>query len=155
MLPDKKRVITNFKKENYFSMLRKARERLGLSRQQLGDRLGKSGQQITRYEGEGGEKPQYPPIPVLIMLCEILQISPNNLLQFEEVDIENSPEQSVIYDWKLKKDRIYWDCPICLEKNISYGDFSTKKSRRHFLKDFSALCEYCDSYFDKLEGLEI
>lgn len=155
MLPDKKRIINNFKQNEYFLALRKAREKLGLSRQQLGDKLGKTGQQITRYEGEGGEKPQFPPIPVFVMLCQILQISPNKVLQFEEVNIEDSPEPSVIYDWQLKKDRIYWDCPICLEKNISYGEFGTKKAKRNNLRDYSFLCEHCDSYFDKLEGLEI
>jgi transcriptional regulator with XRE-family HTH domain len=132
-------------------ILKRLRLKKGITMSQLGSALGKSGQQISRYEtDESGYDHQFPPIPILRNICIFFQIDPKDLLGIDTVDCGKEPEAGVIYEWEQKGDSVYWTCPNCKGRNVTYGHYKGKKVEA--IKGLGFECEYdgCGYYFDKL-----
>lgn len=147
------RVVSNFNEKLFSRTLKKKRQERGMSMKQLANKLDLNKQQVARYEGIGGQY-QYPKLNTFVKICEVLQIMPEELLHVERLEVKDHPEADVVYNWDMMKDRVYWDCPLCEGKNISYGDFSNKKLAVQLYRSLSFLCEHCESYFGNLYNFE-
>lgn len=131
-------------------ILKKIRHQMNLSRKQLGIKVGKTEQQIQRYETvKGAGVYQFPPLNVLKNICVALQVDANMLLGLVWNQSDKPFNHSIVYEWNLKGDSIHWICPICRKENITYNDFRKKPS---LIKTQSLQCEYddCGVYFEKL-----
>lgn len=147
-------ILKDFGDENTFSkMLRKIRLERKLTKKQLAVMIGKQEQQIQRYETlKNTTNKQLPPLDVFKKLCIALQVLPGELLGLKFIESNKPLNSGIIYEWKVKKDAVYWICPECNRKNITYNDFSRHKK---LLKHQQFLCEYddCGKFFDKLDGI--
>lgn len=136
---------------DFRAILKKIRLDKKLTTPQLGLKINRRGQQIQRYETPPsvGVESQIPPATVLRDLCLALQVDANVLLGLVWEQSDERFENNVIYEWKLKGDKLFWWCPICRRENVTYNDYSKKPS---LLKTQSVQCEYddCGSYFEKL-----
>lgn len=123
---------------------------MNLSRKQLGIKVGKTEQQIQRYETVSGTGVhQLPPISVLKNMCVALQVDANMLLGLVWNQSDKPFNHNVVYEWKLKGDKLFWICPLCRKENVTYNNFIKKPS---LIKRQSVQCEYydCGAYFEKL-----
>lgn len=133
--------------------LKKYRMENGMSRKQLGYKINRTEQQIQRYEtvDKYGDK-QYPPLNIFKQLCLSLQVSADEMLGLKWV-VNDNRYDGYILKWKLDSDSLYWTCPKCNRKNITYGDFEKHKK---LLLNWEFVCEYddCNSVFYKLLEFE-
>ncbi len=67
--------------------IRKARLKMGLTQAQLGEMLGKSDNVITNWE-KGTNRPD---ADMIEKLCNILRVSPNELLSWEDKPVTKTP----------------------------------------------------------------
>jgi transcriptional regulator with XRE-family HTH domain len=149
-----KRLISENKKGYFANKLRKIRISRNILVSELAETINKSTLQINRYEGMIKGDVQEPPLSVLADICVALQVDANTLLGLKWVESKEPPNRNTIYNWEMKKDKIYWICPNCGGENITYGDFTKD---RFDLENITFTCEYdnCGSYFDKLHKMEI
>lgn len=83
--------------------LAKERKQLGLTQQELADRLGVSNRTISKWECGRG----FPEISLLLPLCEVLSLSVNELLsgeRLEEKDYREKAEEHIVDFIKEKED---------------------------------------------------
>lgn len=122
------------------------------TRKVFAEKIGKTIQQVTRYETKNmnGDN-QKPPLDVFIKICLVLQVDANVILGMsskdEMVEIETALK---VTKYKLVKDALHWWCPKCNNENISYNDFS---KNINLLKTQTLQCEYlnCCMFYSKLE----
>lgn len=153
---NEKRIVVNFSIDKYIEKLKNRRIQLGMSRPELAEKIGKSAQQIRRYENDiSTEEPQLPNLHTLSLLCNALQISPNELMGVEILSLKENPEPNVIYKWNMDEIRVEWECPICEYKhNITYGDYKYYISKKVLPKKKNILlfeCEMCSEVFSELK----
>lgn len=131
-------------------MLKKIRLQMKMTKKQLGIKVGRTEQQIQRYETiDGIGRHQLPPLFVFRNICVALQVDANMLLGTFWKHSDKPFNHNVVYEWNLKGDTLHWICPMCRKENITYNDFRKKPS---LINKQSVQCEYdeCGAYFEKL-----
>lgn len=159
--------------DNIFCVrLKEARLLSGLTRRELGRKIGKTDQQIQRYESLNVKEKQYPTLQGFKNLCIELQVIPSWLLGIVWNNCEKNPESGIIYTWKIVYDytAIHWICPKCKRKNVTYGEWGEMKRVKQLnaptiydlvlniekLKCENYICEYddCGEYYERLYEIE-
>jgi len=147
-------VLKEVGENNFPKMLRKLRLEKGWSKSKLGKKIGRTSQQIQRYEVldeiKNSDSKQRPTMDMLKKICLLFQISADDLLGLEWVETNTPPEYGVIYEWKLERNALYWICPNCNRKNITYNDF-VKDSKLIAKQQF--ICEFddCSNFYEHLK----
>ncbi|WP_417452499.1 helix-turn-helix domain-containing protein [Kiloniella sp.] len=78
-------------------LIRVARDKKGVSRVKLAKFIGASLNSMVKYEKAGEEGGQYPPLPKLAKICELLNIDPRNA--FNQLIWSNDVEVQVEFDF--------------------------------------------------------
>ena len=87
---------------NFNENLASLRKSKGLSQEEIADRLGVSRQAISKWEN--GQA--LPETANIMKLCEILEVTPNELLGYEEV--RTQPTAEAVYNVEAKKKNKKW-----------------------------------------------
>ena len=134
-------------------IFKKLRQEKLLSRKQIAEKIGKTIQQVQRYETNFYDADhQNPPLDVFKKLCLILQVDANTLLGLKWINEDVPADVGVIFDWELKNEiALHWVCPMCHTENITYNDGYKKNKELIYKHHFQ--CEYsdCGAFFDTLK----
>ncbi|MBQ2964497.1 MAG: helix-turn-helix domain-containing protein [Clostridia bacterium] len=87
---------------NFSENLASLRKSKGLSQEEIADRLGVSRQAISKWEN--GQA--LPETANIMKLCEILEVTPNELLGYEEV--RTQPTAETVYNGEAKEKKKKW-----------------------------------------------
>jgi transcriptional regulator with XRE-family HTH domain len=138
---------------DYFAdMLTKYRKMRNLSLDQLAVLLGKNKQQVFRYERKNGDyDKQLPPLEVFSELCYIMQIDPKVFLHMEWVNVDDFPEDGIIYRYNIcnHDKKLYWLCPKCNRLNLEVDVIFKGKSI------FELYCSECNEMYSNLYNKNI